>query len=96
MPPRKDADKPRSLQLKLGPPAYAMVKHLAEMRQKTIAEIIREALEIYSIGITYAAEGKQLVWEDRKTGEKTIVLIPGFTAPPAHLIAEPHTSNRPQ
>jgi len=82
----------KALQVRLGSSAHDTLKRLADMRGKKISEIIREALEIYSIGVTYASQGKHLIWEDER-GAKTVVLIPGFTAPPATLLANP-VSNR--
>lgn len=57
---------------------HETVKALAEERKVSIADILREALEIYAVGLAYAEDGKRLVWEDGQTGNKLEVLIPGF------------------
>jgi hypothetical protein len=49
------------------------MKAIAEERNTSLADGIREALEIYAIGVAYAEQGKRLVWED----ENTAGIIPG-------------------
>lgn len=68
----------KNFQVRLADEVHETVKAIAEERSISIADIIREALEIYTVGVAYAEEGKRLVWEDPKTGEKLQILIPGF------------------
>ena len=57
-----------------------MLKEVALDRGVSIADVIREALEVYGIGLAYAQDGKRLIWEDPASGSRTEVLIPGFSA----------------
>ena len=58
---------------------HTRVKEIARARGISIVDVIREALEVYEIGIAYAHNGKRLMWIDDQAGERTEVLIPGFT-----------------
>jgi predicted transcriptional regulator len=68
----------KSFQVRLSDEVYEAVADIAKMRETSIADVIRESLEIYTIGVSYALEGKRLTWEDPATGEKAQVLIPAF------------------
>ena len=81
----KPAATAKNLQIRLGPQAHEQVRRIAERREKSIADTIREAIEIYAINLAYAAKGQPLFWED-KDGQKTMVLIPGFNGPSATLL----------
>lgn len=78
----------KNLQIRLGPQAHETVKRIAERREKSVADTIREAIEVYAINLAYAAKGQPLFWED-KNGQKTMVLIPGFNGPSGMLLAPP-------
>ena len=69
----------KSFQIRISDEIHRTLTEIAKARQISIADVIREALEIYSIGIVYTQEGKNLVWEDPKSGEKIQLLIPGFS-----------------
>lgn len=75
----------KNLQIRLRPRAHEQVKRIAERRERSIADTIREAIEVYAINLTYAAKGQPLFWEDND-GNKTMVLIPGFNGPAATLV----------
>jgi len=72
----------RNFQVRLADEAHEAVKGIARRRGISIADVIREALEIYAIGITYAQQGRRLIWEDPSGGGKAELLIPGFTSVP--------------
>ncbi len=69
----------KNFQIRLADEVYEAIKQLADERKTSIADVIRESLELYAIQSTYAREGRRLMWEDEETGDKTEVLIPGFT-----------------
>jgi len=69
----------KSLQIRLAEEVHEAVKAIALSRNTSIADVIRESLEIYVIGYNYASEGKRLIWEDPSNGERAELLIPGFT-----------------
>lgn len=69
----------KGFQVRLADEAHESVKRIASVRGTDAADAVREALEVYAIGIAFAEEGKRLVWEDPASGEKAEVLIPGFT-----------------
>jgi hypothetical protein len=69
----------KNFQIRLGDQVYDILLDAAKRRRISVADVIREALEIYAIGIDYAEQGKKLFWEDPAKGEKAEVLIPGFT-----------------
>jgi hypothetical protein len=75
----------KNLQIRLGPQAHEQVKRLAARREKSIADTIREAIEVYAINLMYASQGKPLFWED-ENGNKTKVLIPGFNVDPSAFL----------
>jgi hypothetical protein len=83
----------KNLQIRLGPQAYEQLKRIAARREKSIADTIREALEVYAISLAYAERQQPLYWSD-KDGNKTMVLIPGFNTPVTSLI--PPSSGTPQ
>lgn len=68
----------KNFQVRLSDEVHETVKVLAEEREISIADVIREALEIYTVGLAYAEDGKRLVWEDDRSGQKLELLIPGF------------------
>lgn len=76
----------KNLQIRLGPKAHEQVRQIAEHREKSIADTIREAIEVYAISLAYAAKGQPLFWEDAD-GKKTMVLIPGFNIPSGTVTA---------
>ena len=78
----------KKFQVRLSDEVHGHLKRIAEYRNISIADIIRQALEIYVVGVVYALEGKQIVWEDEETGEKTELLIPGFTREPDTKLTE--------
>jgi hypothetical protein len=80
----------KNLQIRLGPQAYEQVKRIAERREKSIADTIREAIEVYAINLAYAERQQPLFWVDND-GNKTMVLIPGFNTSAAPLM--PPTSD---
>jgi hypothetical protein len=69
----------KGFQVRLADEAHESVKRIANVRGVSAADVVRTALEVYVIGIAFAEEGRRLVWEDSTSGEKTEVLIPGFT-----------------
>jgi len=75
----------KNLQIRLGPQAHEQVKRLAELREKSITDTVREALEVYAINIAYAQKGQPLFWVDAE-GNRTMVLIPDFNAPAATIV----------
>lgn len=68
----------KNLQVRLADGVYRAIKAIAEERETTVTEVIRQALEVYSLGFKYAQQGRRLVWEDSSTGEKAELLIPGL------------------
>ena len=79
MTPRPAPPDLRNIQIRVDPMLHETLKDVAQRKGMSIADSIREALQLYLISIAYADEGKQLMWEDPKTGMKTEVLIPGIT-----------------
>jgi hypothetical protein len=69
----------KSFQVRLSDDVYEAIRGIAEARNTSLADVIRESLESYAIGCSYAEEGKQLFWEDPKTGTRAEIVIPGFT-----------------
>jgi hypothetical protein len=69
----------KNFQIRLADEVYEVIKEIADERKTSIADVIRESLELYAIASTYAKEGRSLIWEDPRTRERAEVLIPGFT-----------------
>ena len=69
----------KNFQIRLADDVYDEIKSIATERNTTIADIIRQSLELYAIGAMYAREGKRLMWENPRSGERADVLIPGLT-----------------
>jgi hypothetical protein len=69
----------KAFQMRLSDELHAAIKEIADERDTTVADVIRESLETFAIGVCYAQEGKRLYWEDPKTGERAEVLVPGYT-----------------
>lgn len=69
----------KNFQIRLADEVYEAIKEIAEERKTSIADVVRESLELYAIASTYAREGRCLMWEDPRTKERAEVLIPGFT-----------------
>ena len=69
----------KTFPVRLTDEVHEAIKLLAQNRGISIADVVREALEIYSVGVSFAEQGKRLTWEDAGSGEKIEVLIPGFT-----------------
>jgi hypothetical protein len=70
----------KNLQVRIADDPYEILKELAEERNSSVSDIVRNALEIYALGSAYARQGKRLFWEDTISKEKVELLIPGFTA----------------
>lgn len=68
----------KNVQVRLADEVHETLKILSQIRGISLADVVREALEVYTISIAYAQEGKRLMWEDPKTGEKVEVRIPGL------------------
>jgi hypothetical protein len=71
---------PRNVQLRVESDLYETLKDVARRKGTSIAECIREALQLYLISIAYSDDGRQLMWTDPATGQNTEVLIPGITS----------------
>jgi hypothetical protein len=69
----------KNFQIRLSDEVYEAIKDIADERKTSIADVIRESLEVYAIASTYAREGRRLFWDDPRTGERAEVLIPAFT-----------------
>jgi hypothetical protein len=69
----------KNFQIRISDEIHRTLRQIAKARRISIADVVREALEIYAIGVIYSQEGKNLVWEDPKTGDKIQLLIPGFS-----------------
>ena len=69
----------KNFQIRLADEVYEAIKEIADERKTSIADVIRESLEVYAIACTYAREGGGLVFEDPRTHEGAEVLIPGLT-----------------
>jgi hypothetical protein len=69
----------KNFQMRLSDEVYEAIKEIADERDTSIADIIRESLQVYVIGTEYARDGRTLLWEDPSTGTRTELLIPGFT-----------------
>jgi hypothetical protein len=72
----------KNFQVRLDDEVYKILQEVAATRGISVADVMREAFEIYTIGIDYVEQGKHLFWEDPKRGEKAELLIPGFTLKP--------------
>ena len=75
----------KTFPVRLADQVHKEIKLLAEKRGISIADVVREALEIYSLGASFAEQGNRLTWEDPKSGEKFEVLIPGYTRKPSFI-----------
>jgi hypothetical protein len=71
----------KSFQLRLNDETYETIADLADRRESSIADVIRNALELFAIADHYSSEGQRLYFEDRVTGEKTQLVIPGLRRP---------------
>jgi hypothetical protein len=69
----------KSFQVRLSSDVYDVVKEMAEERNTSIADIIRDSLEARAIAAAYVREGKRLYWEDPRTKERVEILIPGLS-----------------
>lgn len=69
----------KNLQVRIADEPYEILKNLASERHASISDIVREALEVYALGLTYAKQGKRLFWEDVQARQRAELLIPGFT-----------------
>jgi hypothetical protein len=69
----------KAFQMRLSDELHAAIKEIAEKRNTTVADVIRESLEAYAISVMYANEGRHLVWEDPDSGQRAEVLIPGLS-----------------
>lgn len=82
----------KNFQIRLADDVYDEIKAIAQERQTTIADVVRQSLELYAIGALYARQGKRLMWEDARTGDRTDLLIPGLTVralrSPAGVVGE--------
>jgi len=79
----------KNYQVRLADGVHATLREIAEARDVSIADLVRESLEVYAVAYFYAQEGKQLFWED-PDGKRAEVLIPGLTVDGArrrHAIA---------
>jgi hypothetical protein len=68
----------RNFQVRLADQVHEDMKAIAEEREISIADVVREALEIYVAGVAYSEQGRKLVWTNENTGERTELLIPAF------------------
>ena len=69
----------KNLQVRLSDEVHETLQEIARERQTSLADIVRESLEVYGMGVMYAKEGKHLVWEDPISGRRAELLIPGLT-----------------
>jgi hypothetical protein len=68
----------KSFQLRLSDDLHDKAVDLSLTRETTVANIIRGSIDIYSLLVEAALQGKRLGWEDPITGEKTSLVIPGL------------------
>lgn len=68
----------KNFMVRLSDEVHETIRDMAAARGISVADVIRQSLEVYVIGAEYAREGKRLVWEKRDSSEKVEVLIPGF------------------
>lgn len=68
----------KTFQVRLSDDLYDAIKEVADSRDATLADFVRESLEAHVINSHYAREGKRLFWENPESGERAEVLIPGF------------------
>lgn len=69
----------KNFQMRVSDDIYEAIKEIADSREESVADVVRESLEAFVIGTLYAREGKRLFWEDPANGNRAEVLIPGFT-----------------
>ncbi len=69
----------KNYQMRLSDEVHTTLKEIAEERGVSIADLMRESLELFVIADIYAKEGKRLFWEDTDNGTRAEVLLPGFT-----------------
>lgn len=67
----------KNVQVRLADGVYETLKDVARLRGLTLADVVRDAFEVYAICVAYAQEGKRLMWEDAGTGDKVEVRIAG-------------------
>ncbi len=84
----------RAFHVRVTDRVHQLLKQMADARGISLADVVREALEVYAIGASYAEQGKRLTWEDPNTGEKVELLIPGFTRPNISLASLVKESKR--
>ena len=72
----------RNFQVRVSDELYDHIKSLADDQEKTVAHVLREALDVRIQSEPYARAGRKLIVLDPKTGESVGLLIPGLTRLP--------------
>ncbi len=66
----------KNVQIRLSSQIHELLQEEAHSRRMSLADAVREALEVYLIHCAYSEEGKQLLYEDPKTGNRVEVVLP--------------------
>lgn len=69
----------KNVQVRFADKSYEALKTLAQSKGVSMADILRDAVEVYAIAHNYSKGGKKLFWEDEEKGEKAELVIPGLT-----------------
>lgn len=77
----------KSFQVRLSDETHDVLAEMARDRKTSLADVVRDSLEVYSIASMFAREGRRLYWDDPRTGERAEVLIPGL------MMRRMHTSD---
>lgn len=70
----------KNVQLRLSSDIHATLLYVAKMCSVSLADVVREALQVYLMHFHYTRQGKQLMYEDPETKNRVEVKIPGFTS----------------
>lgn len=74
-------ERPRNLQLHISEEVFIGLRQVAREEGTSIANIVRIGISLFLAYRQYMHEGKVLCWEDRSTGEKADLIIPGTLHP---------------
>ena len=69
----------KNVQVRFSDDLYKGLERLSKEEGAALADVVRKSIQLYAIAAHYRKEGKVLLWEDRTTGERVELVIPGIT-----------------
>lgn len=68
----------KTVQIQLSDEIHETLKAMSRSKRMALDDVVKEALQVYVIAIWYSMQGKTLMFEDPKDGNRVEVIIPAL------------------